>query len=307
MSAIGLLPAPEETIQKRLGESDFVCLVTRASIEWPSDRQMEALLPGMRHWCDANMRQVGELDETEFSAVIYERRTLARAPAGYHTDLAALLARSRQGPPNARAVPPSAPFLPGMQPILVSAEAPAGFGVAVAYSPFRVQAEGLPAGARIDPASGEITGAFRPTADGKLLIRVTNPLGSCSGEIAYKVVDAEFDAEAEGPAACAVGETVDIRARACDALDGLNFIDVTDLTTARVLRRVETPPDMRQAWQTVCPVTFDTVGRHTVLLRTVRYHPDRKDPYSFVDRSVTIEVLPSAGARRDLASASNPN
>jgi hypothetical protein len=303
----GLLPAPEGVIRERLSESDFVCLVTRAPVEWPSDKQMEALLPEMRRWCDANLRRVAALDEAEFSAVIYERRTLARAPAGHQADFLAILGRGRRGPPNAAALPPSAPFLPRMQPILVSAKATAGFGIAVAYSPFRVQAEGLPKGARIDPSSGEITGAFRPTADGKLLIHATNPLGSCSGELAYKVVDSEFDAEADAPAVCAVGETVDIRARACDALDGLNFIDVTDLTTARVLRRIETPRDMGQAWQTVCPVSFDTVGRHTVLLRTVRYHPGRKDPYSFVDRSVTIEVLPGGGASRGLASASNPN
>jgi len=303
----GLLAAPEGVIRKRLSESDFVCLVTRADVEWPSDKQMQALLPEMRRWCDANLRQVGTLDEAEFSAIIYERRTLARGPAGFQTDLPAILARGRQGPPNAPAVRPSAPFLPKMQPILVSAKATTCFGVAVAYSPFRVQAEGLPKGARIDPLSGEITGTFPPTADGRLGIRVTNPLGSCSEEIAYKVVDTEFDAEADAPAACAVGETVDIRVRACDARDGLNFIDVTDMTTDWLLKRVETPEDMRQAWQVVCPVSFETAGRHTVLLRAVRFHPKDKDPYSFVDKSVTIEVLPKAGASRDRASSSNPN
>jgi hypothetical protein len=303
----GLFQAPEEVVRKRLAESDFVCLVTRAAVDWPFDRQMQAMLPEMRRWCDANLRQVATLDEAEFSAVIYERRTLVRAPAGHQADLAAILDRCRQGPANAPAVPPSAPFFPRMQPVLVSSKATTGFGVAVAYSPFRIQAEGLPPGARINPLSGEISGTFPPTADGRLAVRATNSLGSCSGELAYKVVDSEFEAEADAPAACSVGETVDIRVRACDARDGLDFVDITDLTTARLVRRIETPGDMRQAWQTACPLSFETAGRHEILARIVRYHAKDKAPYSFVDRSVTVEVRPKARAPGDRTAFSNPN
>jgi hypothetical protein len=120
-------------------------------------------------------------------------------------------------------------------------------------------------------------------------------------------VDSEFEAEADAPAACSVGETVDIRVRACDARDGLDFVDITDLTTARLVRRIETPGDMKQAWQTACPLSFETAGRHEILARIVRYHAKDKAPYSFVDRSVTVEVRPKARAPGDRTAFSNPN
>jgi len=286
----GIFAVPADLVQSRLSESDFVCLVTRARTVWPFDEEMTAMLPEMRRWCDANLRQVGRLDEREFSVVLYEKRTLVRAPEGSRADFDALLARGRLGPASAPAMPPAAPIVPTRDPILWPVATEVRYALKAAYSPLKLEAKGLPKGLWVDPDSGEIRGRFERAGEYGIDLVVTNALGSCTARIRFTAVDADFDAEAWAPARCRVGETVTLRARACDTSEHLDFVDFTDLTAVRVLGRIAVADDERRSWQGGCTAVFAASGPHTVLVRCVRYHPQEKDPYSFVDRTVVIEV-----------------
>jgi hypothetical protein len=297
---VTLFALPAGDVGTFLARSDFVCLVTRAQALWPFDEEMQAMLPGMGRWCDAHMARVAVLDEPEFSMVLYEREGLARAPAGQESNFAAILAGCRSGPANADSSPPAAPFFPRTEALLLSDRAEMSFTIPAAYSPLRIDAEGLPAGSRLDPASGEVRGFFPRTGEFAFAIRATNPLGSSTGRLSCTVVDSPFDARVEAPAVCGAGERVEIGVQACDASASLNFIDVTDLTAVRVLARMEAGEDERQSWRARCTAAFGTPGRHVVLVRTVRYHVGDADPYSYVDRRVAIDVMaapPGAAAR----------
>ena len=78
MLPTGLLEAEPKAIMDRLGDSDFVCLVTRATASWPFDRQMPAMLPRMQAWCESNMTRDGSLETQEFSVTVFERSGLEK-------------------------------------------------------------------------------------------------------------------------------------------------------------------------------------------------------------------------------------
>ena len=68
---------------------------------------------------------------------------------------------------------------------------------------------------------------------------------------------------------------------------------MTDLTAVKVVKRLEMTGDTRHSWTGVCPVAFSAQGPHVLLVRVVRYHAGEADPFSYVDRRLTIEVQPA--------------
>jgi hypothetical protein len=103
----GLFTADPALVRERLAESDFVCLVTRAPQNWPFDRQMAAMLPEARLWCDAHLKHDADLEDPGFSVSVYERPGMGGPAKG--VDLAAMLAAGRTGPAYAAARPPGVP------------------------------------------------------------------------------------------------------------------------------------------------------------------------------------------------------
>jgi hypothetical protein len=284
MLPTGLFAAPEDLVMARLAESDFVCVVSRSSFDWPFDRGIRPLLPKIDRWCEANLRRVGSLDGPEFSAVVYERPTLGRPPGGATVELARML---EAGP---LAAPPAKPFFPDAGPMLWSSRAPIHYAIKAAYSPVELEVEDLPRGLGFDRLTGELEGQFAGPGEYSVRILARNARGTCEVTVPLIVVDSEFEARVEAPSRCAEGESVDIRFLACEALGRLNFIDITDLTEPRVLRRLEADDEVRQSWRGRCTVKFRSPGRHRVLVRAVRYLPGVADPYSFLDRPFTIDV-----------------
>jgi hypothetical protein len=287
----GLVRDVSGDVMARLGASDFVCLVTRAGPSWPFDREMESMLPEMRSWCEANMRHDGDLDTVEFSVSVYESRSLAPARAGRGVDLAALISASAVGPAFAPAPVPEAPVITAPPTVFWTTAAEFRYVVRAAYSPVTFHAQRLPEGIRIAPG-GEMRGYFPSTGRFSAAITAENARGSAAADVTFLVSDQPWDAAITPPGRARIGVPVEIGYCAFDSRGTLDFIDVTDLTTARFVDRLSANDDERRNWQGSFRLTLREPGRHRIKMRFVRYDPEGAGAYTFLDREYDAQAVP---------------
>lgn len=278
-------------ITERLAASDFVCLVTRAGATYPFDRQMEAMAPETRRWCDANLAHAGDLDTAGFSVSVYERQGLSH-PARGGVVLSEMVRAAARGPADSEPALPAAPLFVSPARALGCAGAEFRYDTQAAYSPVRYSADALPQGLRLNPATGEIQGVIARAGEYSARIAAANPAGAAQTELGIHIEDARMYAVLSAPAACSAGAPVEISYGAFDADGRLDFVDFTDLTAGRALARIPAPDDAKRSWQGVFRVAFSAPGAHSILLRTVCFDPSRKERYVFVDRQCEINVAP---------------
>jgi hypothetical protein len=283
----GLFAADPGLVRSRLAASDFVCLVTRAPPFFPFDRQMAAMLPENRRWCDDHLRHVGTLDEEGFSAVIYERRGLA-APAG-GADLAVLLRSAETNDPWIIPSPPGPPLAPEPEPILWSTARPVRYQPVAAYGPVRFTPVAVPAELSCAPGDGLLAGHFPQPGTFRVSLTATNAVGATPIQLEFRVVAADWAADVDAPPT-AEGRTADLHFRAFDGGGRLNYIDVTDLTAGKLLDRVVPNEDQHESWSGRFPATFNSAGPHRVQLRFVRYDPAAAVAYTYLDQERVIVV-----------------
>jgi hypothetical protein len=288
----GLLATERETAMVRLSESDFVCLVTRAPILWPFDRQMADMLPEMRRWCDGNLRHDGDVEAAGFAISVYERPILEHPPGGTGVALASMIGAGAKGPANAAANPPGRPIFAGDGVVPWSTEAGFSYFVRAAYSPISYRAVNLPEGLEIVSSTGEIHGRFALAGTYVAKVSAANALGSVDEAITFRVSGDEWGAQIDPPAKASVGIPVEIGYSAYDTKGTLDFIDVTDLTLPKVLARVPANEDQRSIWTGTFPTTFQKAGLHTVIFRFVRFEPGGAGKYTFTDRQCQVDVAP---------------
>lgn len=78
---LGLSRAPQALILERMQESDFMFLTESGPIiDYPWDRELRAMLPRTRAWCDAHLRKVGTYEIFGRRIVLYERPVTRRRP-----------------------------------------------------------------------------------------------------------------------------------------------------------------------------------------------------------------------------------
>jgi hypothetical protein len=96
----------------------------------------------------------------------------------------------------------------------------------------------------------------------------------------------------EAPPTCKAGSPIEISFDAFDVSGGLNFIDVSDLTTRTVLGRLTAMEEERTSWQGLYRGSLGKPGIHVIALRFARFDAAQKEPYSFLDEVRRIEVIP---------------
>jgi hypothetical protein len=287
----GLLPVDTADVMARLSASDFVCLVTRGPGMWPFDRQMESMTPVLREWCDRTLRRDGEVNTAQFSATVYERRSLPRLPTG-GVDLGAMESAGSNGPAYAQAALPGPPVLPLPRSVPWTTRAELRYVVRAAYTPVRYRAEGLPPGVRIDPRTGEIRGTFRGSGKCDAVIFAENARGTGRADVTFVVSDLDWDAAIFPPARASGGVPAAIGFSAFDGHGTLDFIDVNDLTTGKFISRLAAGEDERRNWEGRIEVPLRGAGEHRIKARFVRFDPAGDGTYSFVDRECVIGVDP---------------
>jgi hypothetical protein len=290
----GVLAPTREGVIHALADSDFVCLVTRASARVPFDLQMRSLLPETRQWCESNLRHVGDLEAFEFSASLYERPSLARPAVGHAVDLGAFLKAASQGPASREATPPAAPLFVAPPRALGSTQAEFRYALtaAYAYSPMRYGAQSLPENLKLNARTGEIRGIFPRAGTFTARLTATNSAGTTATDLSIQVEESSTFAVLRAPAQCRVGAPVEISYGAFDAEGKLDFIEVTDLTARKTLCRIDAPANRKGSWQGSYTLAFQHAGPRVILVRTVRFDPGRKEKYSFVDRQCEVDVVP---------------
>jgi hypothetical protein len=283
----GLFAADPGLVRSSLAASDFVCLVTRAPPFFPFDRQMAAMLPENRQWCDDHLRRVGSLDEEGFAAVVYERRTLAAPHGG--ADLGALLRLADTTDPWVVPTPPGPPLAPEPEPILWSTARPVRFQPVAGYGPVRFAPVAVPAELTCAPGDGLLLGRFPQPGTFRVSLAATNAVGTTPIQLEFRVVAADWAADVDAPPTTE-GRTADLHFRAFDGGGRLNYLDVTDLTAGRLLDRVVPNDDQHETWSGRFPATFDFPGPHRVQLRFVRYDPAAAVAYTYLDQERVIVV-----------------
>jgi hypothetical protein len=287
----GVLAEKSGDVMARLAGADFVCLVTRAIPIWPFDREMQAMLPAMRQWCDANLEHDGDLESPDLSVSIYERKGLAQ-PRHNGVSLAALVAAASQGRADEHPRLPGPAHLTAPDRVAWTTQAEFRFVVRAAYSPLRFHAERLPPGLTMDSLIGEIRGFFAGPGTYPVILTAENDAGSDRKEMEIVVGDVPWDMSVDSPEGVGEGQGAKIGFSAYDSMNLLDFIDVTDLTTARSIARIAANEDQRRVWQGSCEFVLRELGEHRIKLRCVRYDPAGAGTYSFRDRDVTIVVRP---------------
>lgn len=289
----GLFETTPETVMAQLAQSDFVCLLAGDRAEatpWPFNRQMVAMQPVLRQWCDANLRRVGELEADGMPLLVYERRSLGKADGGPGVQLATLLQRAPTDSHRLPAPPPGPPLLRRAEDVLWSLPADCAFPLTAGYSPVRFRVRGLPDGLAFDERRHRLAGRFARAGIFPVEVTATNPAGSTTATLTFRVEDAVTLGVLRAPATAVVGRPVAIDYEAFDATARLNLIDVVDATTGRQLDRLPAGEGERQRWRGRYETTFLQPGRHVVLFRITRFNPGEKIPYTFFDRSCEIEV-----------------
>jgi hypothetical protein len=284
----GLLPTSREIAMTALVNSHFVCLVNGATPVWPFDRQMAQLLPEMRRWCVEHMAYAGQMDTAEFSVSVFEERSFGPQVAG--AGLAPLLKAASSGPAYAPPGTPAPPFFVSSPYAVGSTAVKFSYRIAAAHSPLRYRAESLPQGLALDSEKGEISGRFPRTGVFAAEVSAFNRSGETRSRLEIHVEAEPWYAFLDAPSECRVGVPFDVKFGAFDAKGTLNFIDITDLTTRTLLERLQVSEDERQTWSGIHELMLSKPGRHTVLMRFVRYDPGVQVPYSYLDHAFTIDA-----------------
>ena len=289
----GLFEATRETVFAQLAQSDFVCLLTGASADatpWPFNRQMIALQPALREWCEANLRRVDTLELEGMPTTLYERRSLRAAEGAPGVELAKLLQRSPDEVHHLPAPPPGPPRFPPAEEVLWSVQAECTYPLQAIYGPVRYQVRGLPDGLAFDERRSRLVGRFAHAGTFPVEVTARNAVGTATTTLLFRVEAASAVGEIRAPSTAVVGRPIAIDYRAFDAAAELNLIDVVDATTGQPLGRLEAGEDEHQRWSGRYETTFTQPGRHTVLFRITRFSPKEKIPYTFFDRSCEIDV-----------------
>jgi hypothetical protein len=288
----GRFATTDENVMRALAESDLVCLVTRAPLLLPFDRQMARLLPQMAQWCETHLAYAGHLETAAFAVSVYERRALGRPP-GSAVGLASLTSAGSRGPAYSKPVPPAAPLFVSPALVLGSTAAQFRYSLALAaYSPIAYRVADLPEGLILDADAGQIRGRCARTGDFVAKITATNSLGSASAQIRFHIEGRAAYGFLDAPKTIGRDTPVTINFGAFDASGNLDFIDVTDLTTGKTLERLPAYEGQRQVWLGAYRTTFRQPGPHSMLFRIVRFNPDTRAPYTFDDHSCEIAVAP---------------
>jgi hypothetical protein len=286
----GLFDADRASVMAALAGSDFVCLVTRAQPLWPFDREMDAMTPDMRRWCDAHLEKAGQLEEPEFSAAVYESRSLRR-PAGGVT-LGRLLEASEQGRAYARVQPPAPPLFPQEATVPAQAGSEVAYAMGAAYGPVHYTAEGLPAGLELDAATGALHGQVSKPGLYLIDVSAANAEGTTSEELRLDVGEEPLSAVVRPSLECRAGAEAVIGFRGYDASGNMRFVDVTDLTAGRPLGRVEAPAGRGRRWDGDVRARFPLAGQRTLLMRFVSVDAAGRGRTSFIDRRIQLSVDP---------------
>ena len=266
----GISAAPESVLMGQLASSDFVFATEDGPPgPWPYDRQMFALRPKILAWCDAHLRLVERFTVFGRRMALYQRRDIGMSPL----------------------------FL-SFPHLLCSTKVDYACCLRVACGPVRYHATGLPAGLELDGGSGWIRG--RPIHAGTCAAKITatNSAGSTTCDFTFQVEDLTFFALVNAPTACAVGAPVEVPYEAFDAGGKLDYVDVTDLTTRKLLARLPAGDEERQNWQGCYHTTFSQPGTHMISLRFVRFDPGEKNAYTFFDKFFEISVAPAPMAAK---------
>lgn len=167
------------------------------------------------------------------------------------------------------------------------------FHLQATQHPFVYTATGLPPGLDINGASGSIAGRPEHAGTFNAVITATNALGSATREFTFQVEDQPYFGRVIAPASCTAGVPAELRFQAFDVDKTLDFVDITDLTTGKVLKRVVAGAGERQLWSGRYALVLNRPGGHRISLRFVRYHAGIKQPYTFFDRTFEIQVGPA--------------
>ena len=288
----GLVETKEPVALERLGGSDFVFLVSGGESLWPFDRQMQALLPVTRSWCDTHRVHLVDLVVQGRAVSVYERSGLTAPGKASAVDLKRMLAETEESGGPRPPAPPAAPILTSSRNILWSAGEDVHTWVRAAFSPVQFSASGLPPELTIDARTGEIRGVVQDAGSLVVRITVTNALGTTSDGICFTFEKGPFLRSLAVPPTGRVGIPLECSFACFRSAGTLDFIDITDLTMKAFVARLPVPDDSRFGWQGNFPVTFSAPGEHQLLARFVCYDARSKDPYSFEDEIRTVSVRP---------------
>ncbi len=280
------------TVEHLLEQSDFVFLLGTDDTVLPFDRQMMRRFAQTRSWCDSHLTHRADLEALGFSVSAFERPKLAQLRGHGAVDLAAMLAGPSSAAGFRAPAPPEAPFFATPPRFLISSDTEFAVRLEGAYTPVRYAASGLPDGLVLEPRSGILRGRVGRPGTYSARVAAANSAGAVSSDLVLTVEKDRFLAAVEGPPSAATGHPVDLTYQAFDAESRLDFIDITDLSTGQALERLPAGEYDHQAWQGLYRITFSQPGVRHLSFRFVRFDPDAKEPYSFVDVVREIAVAP---------------
>jgi 4-amino-4-deoxy-L-arabinose transferase-like glycosyltransferase len=288
----GLFEIPDEVAMKQLGSSDFVCLLRRPDVYWPYDRQMMSRYSSMRSWCDTNLARIGDLQASGFSVSVYEQRDPGGANGPGAVDLSTMLRDEGISVSRVPPAPPSAPYFVSKKSVMWGTHEDFVFQARAAYSPVTYSAKGLPEGLWIDPRSGTIRGSVAKAGKVTSTISAENSRGSTDLALDLDFRDGDFLVDFALPARGRVGVPIPVAFDAFSSAATLDFIDLSDLSTRKMIGRLPAGDEEHRSWELTKMVTFTEPGDHLIVARFVCFDPAAKQQYSFVDRSASIHLEP---------------
>jgi hypothetical protein len=289
MFADASLVPTREAVFQNLVDSDFVLIVTGHPPISPLDETMERLRPEIQSWCSTELKYDGDVKTPSFSVSVYERSQSSDLIGGNSVLLDAAIASAIHTPVYSDSPLPLAPQFSTELRCLASTQSELDFTLNAAHSPISYYSSDLPVSLELNPKTGRIRGYLRHAGSATATIIATNASGSTTGHLSINVGNEPTFSEVFAPAACVVGKPVVISFSAFDASGTLNFVEVTDLSDNRMLKRITPPSDSLRNWNGTYLVKFDRVGKHDILLRTVCFDPQKR-VYTFNDRECTIEA-----------------
>ncbi len=280
------------TVESVLAQSDFVFLLGAGDPVLPFDRQMMRRYAQTRSWCDSHLTHLADLEALGFSIRAFERPKLARLRGNGSLDLPAMLAGPTSAAGFRAPAPPQAPFFAAPPRFLISSDTDFAVRLECAYTPVRYAASGLPDAVVLEPRSGVLRGRVHYAGTYSARVAAANSAGAVSSDLVLTVGKDRFLVAVDGPPSAAAGHPIELTFQAFDAESRLDFIDITDLSTGQTLERLSAGEYDHQAWQGLYRITFPQAGVRNLSFRFVRFDPEAKDPYSFVDVVREIVIAP---------------
>ncbi len=284
-------PTPA-VMMDQLANSDFVLLLSAPGVTWPFDRASMEIYPQMKAWCDAHLQPLADFSDLGFAVRVYERPTLAHPTGAAPLSLPGMLASAAAAPLTPVPEPPGPPFFTAPPHLLVGQNTPFSLELPTAFRPVVYSAEHLPTGVELEPATGRLHGRLPQRGTYKVPLAATNRRGTSSTNLTVEVTEKTFAGEVQMPATAHAGEPVPLEFAAFDAASTLDFLDITDLTTVKVLDRLVAGPGGRATWQGLYTTSFREPGVHHVAFRFVRYDGHAATPYTFLDELHDITIAP---------------